>query len=58
VEALDVDALISADRTRWPYRDRPFAHVVAWLNVELAKNAAEVGYVTFLYAGRGRAPRD
>lgn len=38
--------------TRWPFKDRPFADVVAWLNIELAKNAAEIGYARFLYAAR------
>ncbi len=36
--------------TRWPYRDRPFGDVIAWVNVELTKNAAEIGYARFLYA--------
>lgn len=39
-------------RARWPFVDRPFADVVAWLNLELMKNAAELGYVRFLYAAR------
>lgn len=39
-------------RTRWPFQDRPFADVVAWANVELAKNAAEIGHGRFLYAVR------
>ena len=43
---------VSAARTRWPYKDRPFADVVGWLNVELTKNAAEIGYARFLYALR------
>lgn len=38
------------ERTRWPFRDRPFGDVVAWVNVELTKNAAEIGYARFLYA--------
>lgn len=38
--------------TRWPFQDRPFADVIAWLNVELVKNAAEIGYARFLYACR------
>ena len=42
----------SATRTRWPFRDRPFGDVVAWVNVELTKNAAEIGYARFLYATR------
>jgi len=44
--------LRSAERARWPFRDRPFGDVVAWVNVELTKNAAEIGYARFLYAVR------
>ncbi len=40
----------SSTLTRWPYQDRPFGDVVAWLNAELMKNAAELGYARFLYA--------
>ncbi|HMH81922.1 MAG TPA: hypothetical protein VK531_03565 [Gemmatimonadales bacterium] len=29
---------------------RPFGDVIAWVNVELTKNAAEIGYARFLYA--------
>ena len=39
----------SADRTRWPFRERPFGDVAAWVNLELAKNAAEIGYARFLH---------
>lgn len=44
--------LRSIERTRWPFQNRPFGDVVAWVNVELAKNAAEIGYARFLYAVR------
>ena len=47
------DDLRSTERTRWPFRDRPFGDVIAWANVELTKNAAEIGYARFLYAVRG-----
>ena len=52
--ALDLGPadLRSSERTRWPFRDRPFGDVVAWVNVELTKNAAEIGYARFLYAVR------
>lgn len=53
VAVLSEDALRNDVRTRWPFRDRPFADVVAWANVELVKNASEIGYVRFLYAVRG-----
>jgi hypothetical protein len=46
--------LRSTARTRWPFQDRPFGDVVAWVNVELTKNAAELGYARFLHAVRPR----
>jgi hypothetical protein len=57
--AISDDDLGSTERTRWPMQDRPFGDVIAWANVELTKNAAEIGYARFLYAtrdtpGRGR----
>lgn len=57
VETLSPADLAAPDRSRWPVRDRPFADVVAWVNLELMKNAAEIGYVRFLHAGsRSLAP--
>jgi hypothetical protein len=50
--ALTDDDLRLTHRTRWPFRDRPFGDVVAWANVELMKNAGEIGYARFLYAVR------
>lgn len=50
-ELIDAD-LHSRELTTWPYPDRPFSDVVAWVNVELTKNAAEIGYARFLYAVR------
>jgi len=52
LENLGDDDLRSSQLTAWPYQDRPFGDVVAWLNVELTKNAAEIGYARFLYAVR------
>lgn len=46
------EALHATTRTRWPFQDRPFADVLAWANMELTKNAAELGYARFLYAVR------
>lgn len=54
LETLPAAAWTSADLTQWPFRDRPFADVVAWANVELMKNAAELGYARFLHAVRER----
>lgn len=52
VSGLSGDELRSSRRTRWPFTNRPFADVVGWANVELTKNAAELGYARFLYATR------
>lgn len=52
LEPLTDADLRSPDRTRWPFQDRPFGDVIAWANVELTKNAAELGYARFLYAVR------
>lgn len=49
---LTDESLRSARQTAWPFQDRPFGDVVAWVNVELTKNAAEIGYARFLYARR------
>ena len=51
-DLTDAD-LRSTQRCRWPFRDRPFGDVLAWANVELTKNAAEIGYARFLCAVRG-----
>ncbi|HBO14303.1 MAG TPA: DinB family protein [Halieaceae bacterium] len=45
----------SSERTKFPFRDRPFSDVVAWVNIELTKNASEIGYARFLYATRTAA---
>lgn len=52
LERLDDAELASAGRSRWPFADRPFGDIVAWANLELTKNAAELGYARFLYAVR------
>lgn len=52
VEALSADELLSCERTRWPFGDKPFYELAAWLNLELMKNASEIGYCRFLYASR------
>ena len=44
------------EQTRWPFRDRPFGDLIAWANMELTKNAAEIGYARFLRAVAG--PQD
>lgn len=56
IVGLEAEDLHSTARTRWPFRERPFGDVVAWANIELAKNAAEIGYARFLYAVRGPDP--
>ena len=50
--ALKDPELQSSERARWPFSDRPLADLFAWATVELAKNAAEIGYLRFLHASR------
>jgi hypothetical protein len=50
--------LASTARTRWPFTDRSFGDVVAWVTVELTKSAAEIGYVRFLYGADPPSTRD
>ncbi|HKL51553.1 MAG TPA: DinB family protein [Wenzhouxiangellaceae bacterium] len=52
ISDLSEGELRSSRRTRWPFIDRPFGDVVGWVNVELTKNASEIGYARFLYATR------
>ncbi len=52
LEVLTDSDLQATDRTRWPFQQRPFGDVVTWVNLELTKNAAEIGYVRFLHAVR------
>jgi hypothetical protein len=52
VAELSDDELLSSERTKWPFIDRPFHELAAWLNIELMKNAAEIGYCRFLYASQ------
>jgi hypothetical protein len=52
LDQVTEDDLRSAQRTQWPFQDRPFGDVIAWVNVELTKNAAEIGYARSLYAVR------
>ncbi|AFQ43838.1 DinB family protein [Desulfosporosinus meridiei] len=52
VESLSDDDFLSCERTRWPFTDKPFYDLAGWLNLELMKNAAEIGYCRFLYATR------
>jgi hypothetical protein len=52
LEGLAEPELESPARTRWPITGRPFADVAAWVNLDLMKNAAEIGYARFLFASR------
>ncbi|MCC5935195.1 MAG: DinB family protein [Balneolales bacterium] len=54
VEGLRAEQLAGTDLSKWPLTDCPFTDIVGWVNVELTKNAAELGYARFLYAVRPR----
>lgn len=42
----------STQYSKWPFADRSFVDIALWLNGELMKNVAEIGYGRFLYATR------
>ncbi|WP_426749656.1 DinB family protein [Myxococcus sp. Y35] len=50
IERLTDEDLRSTERTRWPLQGKPFGDIVAWANLELMKNAAEIGYARFVLA--------
>jgi hypothetical protein len=54
LEALDDEAL-QAPRARWPVAGRTLGDLFAWANIELTKNAAEIGYARFLRGGLDQA---
>lgn len=56
LDTITDEDLRSDQRTRWPFQDRPFGDVVAWVNIELTKNASEIGYARFLHAQRTVTP--
>ncbi|HEX5387723.1 MAG TPA: hypothetical protein VFW66_13550, partial [Gemmatimonadales bacterium] len=57
LDRITAEDLQSTRRTRWPFQDRPFGDVVAWVNVELTKNAAELGYARFLFSASAQPTR-
>lgn len=56
IEPMSAEDFHSAERSRWPFSDRPFADIAAWANLELMKNASEIGYCRFLFAA-AQAPQ-
>lgn len=52
LETMPDEELLSGGKTKWPFDGRPFCELAAWLNLELMKNAAEIGCGRFLYASR------
>ena len=55
LDSLNEDDLKSNRHTRWPMQDRPFDDIVGWLNVELMKNAAEIGQLRLLRIAQASA---
>jgi hypothetical protein len=54
MNTLPEEEFLSTHKTRWPFEERPFYELAAWLNLELMKNASEIGYGRFLYASRNK----
>lgn len=52
INKMPDEELYVSKHTHWPFTDKPFYEVISWLNIELMKNAAEIGYCRFLYASQ------
>lgn len=50
ISSMSEEELQSTKLCKWPFTDRSFYSLALWLNVELMKNAAEIGSARFLYA--------
>lgn len=49
------DEVLETAPSSWPAEGRPLIDMFLWANLELTKNAAEIGYARFLFARRGDA---
>lgn len=49
LDAVSEDDLEKHEHAKWPFENENFATIALWLNAELMKNAAEIGYGRFLY---------
>lgn len=54
LETVTPEELLAKDKTNWPFEGLPFYQLAGWLNVELMKNAAEIGSIRFMYATRAK----
>ncbi|WP_051217670.1 DinB family protein [Paenibacillus assamensis] len=52
VAELSPQELHKHTRTNWPFSNKSFYELLAWLNLELMKNAAEIGSCRFLCASQ------
>lgn len=52
LETMPAEDFLSTAKTKWPFQDKPFYQLAAWLNLELIKNASEIGSGRFLYASQ------
>ena len=50
IEDVDEAGLRETREASWPMPDASFDTILAWLNVELMKNGAEIGAMRFLHA--------
>ena len=48
IDSMDEADLRSDERCRWPFKGQSLCSLALWLNVELMKNAAEIGAARFL----------
>lgn len=50
IRNMNDEDMLSEQYARWPFTGKSFTDIALWLNVELMKNAAEIGYGRFLFA--------
>lgn len=49
IQRLDSRELAATKKSWGPVQDKTLSAIVGWVNMELMKNAAELGYVRYLY---------
>lgn len=49
INSMDENDFAGGKHARWPFENKDFSDIALWLNAELMKNAAEIGYGRFLY---------
>lgn len=52
LDALSDEELQSTQYTKWAFEELSFFQLAGWLNLELMKNASEIGSVRFMFGSK------